>query len=401
MVMQTFQNLNDLYNPTSSFAASSPSILLFSSLLSPILTILTVFNEQPAAMSRQRSPTHVAIPPQGPEHTHTLILLHERGDNFVNFGHSFLNQGLHIRLLTVRFVIPATPKSTASEATLAISQGIDNWLQGYLVKDPTRRSDEHKTVLCQAAECIRAIMHEEARILGEDGYQRIVLWGEGEGCAAGMFTLISGWHNLHESCDLGAFVGLSGWLPRGKELEAIYRGDDTSTSDEGLNATNIHDRSNKPQDKSTFKLDGRASSSKEAGLTCEVHEDGFLSEMYDLTKGALYPSEMIPTFIKPLIVRDLLDLPLLSLDEYLTDEKLRLSSCYHFHTPVFLGRSLTDFQFSHKNQSQLSLVLSIALIMDVTWEKWERSYDWSDQLRQILRFLEARVDLPKAMLSSS
>lgn len=168
------------------------------------------------------------------------------------------------------------------------------------------------------------------------------------------------------------------------ELEGILLGVDTATAEDHLHATKVQDEFDQPEKKLTYPIecpgskhytssrcisDGHTSSSKEAGLTCQVHEDGFLSEMYDLTEAACYPSEMIPTFIKPLnYIRELLDPPLLSLDEYLTDEKFRLSSCYHLHAPVFLGRTFADSQVSHRIERQLSIVLSIAMRMDVTWE---------------------------------
>lgn len=349
-------------------------------------------------MSLQVFPTHSAIPPQDAKHTHTFILLHDRGNNFVNFVHAFLGWRLHVHLPTVKFVFPATPKPAVSESVYSVTQTADNWLHVCPLKGPEQYLDEEKEVLSQAAERIRGIIHDEAHRLGEGGYQRIVLWGLGEGCAAGLFILIGGWFNLRDKCALGAFVGLDGWLPRAVELEDILRCVETTSADEGLHATKAQNDSKQWHHKGKSKSDSRASSSKEAGLTCQVHEDGFLSQMYDLTKGVCYPPEMIPTFVKPLnYVRDLLGLPLLSLDEYLTDEKLRLSSCYHFHTPVFLANNQAGFQISHKIDRQLSIVLSIALRMDVTWQKSEGSYGRSDEFDDILSFLQAQVNLPKAM----
>lgn len=50
-----------------------------------------------------------------------------------------------------------------------------------------------KEALCNASERSR----ESQRILGEGGYQKIVLCGLGEGCAVGIFALICGWSNLN------------------------------------------------------------------------------------------------------------------------------------------------------------------------------------------------------------
>lgn len=85
-------------------------------------------------MSLDVLPTHVAIPPQAAEHTHTFILLHERGDNFVEFGQDLLKWRFHLRLPTVRFVLPASPKSRASASTQGARQVADNWLPIYILE---------------------------------------------------------------------------------------------------------------------------------------------------------------------------------------------------------------------------------------------------------------------------
>lgn len=237
-------------------------------------------------MSSQVFPNHLAIPPQTADHTHTFILLQEGCSNFSLFERSLLACRLPLILPTLRLVFPAAPKSTATKSVQAASQLADSWLQVHPLKGPEQDLDEPKEVLCKAAERIRGIIHEEARILGERGYQRIVLWDLGEGCAAGIFTLIGGWFTSREKCALGAFVGLSGWLPRAMELEDILRGVDIATADDHLHATKVQDESDQPEKKLTYSIecpeskhytpgpcisDGHASSSKEAGLTCQVH----------------------------------------------------------------------------------------------------------------------------------
>lgn len=49
----------------------------------------------------------------------------------------------------------------------------------------------------------------------------MILWGLSQGCAAGIFTLLGGWSDITEPKALGAFIGMSGWLPFEQHLNEI------------------------------------------------------------------------------------------------------------------------------------------------------------------------------------
>lgn len=77
-------------------------------------------------MFAQVLPTHLAIPPQAADRTHTFILFHEGRGNFGLFERSLLACRLLVLRPTVRLIFPATPKSAASKSVQAASQLTDS-----------------------------------------------------------------------------------------------------------------------------------------------------------------------------------------------------------------------------------------------------------------------------------
>lgn len=59
----------------------------------------------------------------------------------------------------------------------------------------------------------------------DGNYGKVILWGLSQGCAAGIFTLLGGWAEKYEAKMLGAFVGMSGWLPFEQQLREVLRCD--------------------------------------------------------------------------------------------------------------------------------------------------------------------------------
>ena len=174
-------------------------------------------------MSRKSYPTPLVILPLIKEHTHTIILLHGRGSNAERFGHELLaSANLQARLPTVKFVFPTARKR---RSTVLKRIPIHQWYDNYSLEDPGQRTDLQVEGLCETAEFIRGLITEEARILGEETYSKIILWGLSQGCAAGIFTLLGGWADTSATHPLGAFIGMSGWLPFEQQLCGILRYD--------------------------------------------------------------------------------------------------------------------------------------------------------------------------------
>ncbi|CAG8906594.1 unnamed protein product [Penicillium egyptiacum] len=100
---------------------------------------------------------------------------------------------------------------------------INQWFDNYSIEDPGERTDLQVEGLCETAEFIRGLISEEVRILGAGSHQKIILWGLSQGCAAAVFTLLSGWLDASETSTIGAFVGMSGWLIFEQQLREILR----------------------------------------------------------------------------------------------------------------------------------------------------------------------------------
>ncbi|KXG51924.1 Phospholipase/carboxylesterase/thioesterase [Penicillium griseofulvum] len=183
-------------------------------------------------MSRKPYPTPLVVPPQSEEHTHTIISLHGRGSNAKRFGHELLTSAnLQHRLPTVKFVFPTARRR---RSTVLKKIPIHQWYDNYSLEDPGQRTDLQVEGLCETAEIIRGLVTEEAQILGEN-HSKIILWGLSQGCAAGIFTLLGGWADICEAHSLGAFIGMSGWLPFEHQFREILRSDKDLVSARGKN----------------------------------------------------------------------------------------------------------------------------------------------------------------------
>ncbi|KAJ5934443.1 hypothetical protein N7466_003990 [Penicillium verhagenii] len=55
------------------------------------------------------------------------------------------------------------------------------------------RTDLKTKGLCETAEFLRGLIIQEAQILGKGGYRKVILWNLSQGCAAGIFTVLSDW----------------------------------------------------------------------------------------------------------------------------------------------------------------------------------------------------------------
>lgn len=62
-------------------------------------------------------------------------------------------------------------------------------------------------------------------------YSRIILGGLSQGCAMGMFTFLAG--DASGRRRLGGFLGMSGWLPLNRQLEAFFQSSPSFYDDAG------------------------------------------------------------------------------------------------------------------------------------------------------------------------
>lgn len=389
---------NDCLKVSSAACYFVLSLSLISSSLSP---------PNSTKMPQNAYPAPLVIPPLVEEHTHTIVSLHGRGSNAKRFGHVLLAAAnLQARLPTVKFVFPTASKR---RATRFKKMPINQWFDNYSIEDPGERTDLQVEGLCETAKFIRDLISEEVRILGAGSHGKIILWGLSQGCAAGIFTLLGGWLDSSETSTIGAFVGMSGWLPFEQQLHEILRcGEIPASAGDGQEAQ-FDDKSESDSDDGEI---ARQLSSSDEELNEESDADADDFSEPDLDDDPFKRSSPSPDDFDPFAddeeeaslldhaishVRDILDLPMISTDDLSTEESQPQSTFHHLKTPVFIGHGSEDPKVSVELGRNMSHVLLSGLGMDVTWKAYEGLGHWyrvEDEIEDILRFLGDRVDLP-------
>jgi predicted esterase len=376
----------------------------------PLLALF--FLLKPRFMSRKPYPTPLVVPAQNEEHTHTIISLHGRGSNAERFGYELLSSAnLQARLPTVKFVFPTARKR---RSTVLKKIPIHQWYDNYSLEDPGQRTDLQVEGLYETAEFIRGLVAEEARILGEENYSKIILWGLSQGCAAGIFTLLGGWADPSEAHPLGAFIGMSGWLPFEQQLREILRrdGDQVSARDNRHEMQSGDDSCEESESEKESEADAYSEqSSGDNPLEENDPPGGDLNSFNEMEEDSprlddLNPfeedEEEAPSVIQAINhIRDILALPLIPSDTELSQDSYPPSLC-HLRTPVFLGHGAEDPKVSAALGKKMSNVLSDGLGMDVAWKEYQGLGHWyrvEDEVEDILSFLQDHVNLP--VISSS
>ncbi|KAJ5504216.1 hypothetical protein N7463_007090 [Penicillium fimorum] len=335
-------------------------------------------------------PAPLVIPPLGEEHTHTIISLHGKGSNAKRFGHVLL--------------AAANCKLDFPQATRFKKMAINQWFDNYSIEDPGERTDLQVEGLCETTEYIRGLISEEVRILGVGSHRKIIPWGLSQGCATGVFTLLGGWLDASKTSTIGAFVGMSGWLPFEQQLHTILRcgGIPASTKDgKGIryDGTLDSDSDSEVEVEDTARKQSNSDDESDAEpdpfSEPDLDDDSF--KRSSPSHGDFNPfadDEEETSLLSHAIshVRDILDLPMI-----LTEQPQPQSSFQHLQTPVFIGHGSEDPNVSVELGRRMSHVLSAGFGMDVTRKVYEglgHRYRVEDEIEDILRFLQDRVDLP-------
>ncbi|MCJ1396853.1 hypothetical protein MMC11_000043 [Xylographa trunciseda] len=180
------------------------------------------------ASSQVAGPSHpkpLVIQPSK-THTHTIILLHGLSTDGISFGTDFLKTAINGRGHTlpqafphVRFVFP----SGAPRKCTALGGKIVNaWFDVSSIADRTLGEEEQVEGLRESTIYLCKLIGEETAILERLrlGSGHLALWGFSQGCAMGIWVLLSG------GSKLGAFVGMSGWLPFRRQIDEAMNGEE-------------------------------------------------------------------------------------------------------------------------------------------------------------------------------
>ena len=165
-------------------------------------------------------PQPIVIPPSNP-HAHTIILLHGLSTNGSILRTQLLSTALTSAGLTlpqafpgVKFVFPSGALRTCTALNGTVS---NSWFDIASVADRTVGEDQQIEGLTESTTYLCELMRTEIAILksigkGEDD---LALLGFSQGSAMGAWVL------LNSGLTMGAFVGLSGWLPFRRQIDAI------------------------------------------------------------------------------------------------------------------------------------------------------------------------------------
>ncbi|KAL3461960.1 hypothetical protein BJX64DRAFT_260044 [Aspergillus heterothallicus] len=185
----------------------------------PLLFIMA----KPKPESEQRRPKPLIVPPRK-QHTHTIIILHDKGDKGRVFGRDFVKStALQDHFPTVRFVFPCAfnaPDPQSSQDGTHTNGDVKRRVQTptQWFHDPSRirqTAIEGGTAsLPETARFLQRLIHDEAKMLVAEGrigmyaaHKRIVIGGKGHGGAAALLYLL-GSHR-----QLGGFIGFEVTVP--------------------------------------------------------------------------------------------------------------------------------------------------------------------------------------------
>ncbi|QKX55272.1 uncharacterized protein TRUGW13939_02364 [Talaromyces rugulosus] len=383
------------------------------------------------SQNKKPYPTPLTIPPLSTQHTHTFIILHGRGSNAERFGRELLSSAnLAQRLPTVKFVFP-TARKRRSTALKRIP--INQWFDNYSLDDPNVRPDLQIDGLMETAEFLRELISQEARVFenqasDESGYRKIVLGGLSQGCAAGIFTLLGG---LGERGDerVGAFFGMSGWLPFERQLGDILGSDVGGSETDGLEQDDLlsgdiqnlsmqdsdseneddesEEESDSEDDEEQPTIDDNTFSDTECDPFAPAadEDDDFDPFQLDTSKSPGVSKDQITRTTDAINhIRDILDLPPISTpvsEEGSTTGQTASSQTTKvgipsLQTPVFLGHGCEDPKVSVHLGEKMARLLADQMQMNVTWKAYEGLGHWyriPNEIDDIIRFLQEKVDI--------
>jgi lysophospholipase-2 len=155
-------------------------------------------------------------------HTHTIILLHGRGSNGLEFAEEFFSsatskgKSLSSCLPTYRWVFP----TSRNRWSTTFQEEMCSWFDAYSLTDIHKRQELQKDGLRESVLHILDILEGEARLL--DGrLSHIYLGGISQGMATALWAFFAaiGMGRVQEP--LGGLLGFCGWLPFAQQLEGL------------------------------------------------------------------------------------------------------------------------------------------------------------------------------------
>ncbi|KAL2045556.1 hypothetical protein N7G274_001984 [Stereocaulon virgatum] len=155
------------------------------------------------------------------EHTHTIIILHGLSTNGSIFSAQLLQTALNSAGLILPNIFPYVkfvfPSGGRRRCTALNSTMTNVWFDIQTIDDRTIGENEQVEGLRESSIYLHEIITAEIALLENFGKSQedLALWGFSQGCAMGAWVMLSGGRKL------GAFVGMSGWLPFRRQIDAV------------------------------------------------------------------------------------------------------------------------------------------------------------------------------------
>ncbi|KAJ6024738.1 hypothetical protein N7540_005535 [Penicillium herquei] len=160
-------------------------------------------------------------PPQG-SHTHTVILLHGRGSNGLEFAEELFSsttsegQSLPSRLPTYRWVFP----TSRDRWSTTFQEDMCSWFDAYSLTDINARQELQKDGLRESVLHILDNLECEAQLL-EGQLTNIYLGGISQGMATALWAFFTAISTGRVEGPLGGLLGFCGWLPFAQQLDDL------------------------------------------------------------------------------------------------------------------------------------------------------------------------------------
>ncbi|KAF2651976.1 alpha/beta-hydrolase [Lophiostoma macrostomum CBS 122681] len=161
--------------------------------------------------------SYIVEPQPGHSHSHTIILLHGRSSTAEVYASDLfalkttdLAKNLPSHFPNFRWVFP----DAGERWCIAYKEERSAWCHTYSLQDMSLRQDLQVQGLRNGVYRIEDIVHEEVERLGGQS-QRVFLAGFSMGSAVALWSIFTG--AAFTSGKLGAFLGLSAWMPFTRE----------------------------------------------------------------------------------------------------------------------------------------------------------------------------------------
>lgn len=158
-------------------------------------------------------PPYIINAQPGYAHTHTIILLHGRSSTAKEFANDLFSlksstatQNLPSHFPNCRWVFPDAGERWCTQ----FKEKRSAWCDTFSLDDLSKRQDLQVVGLRDGVHLVRRVIEEEVEKLGGKS-NKIILGGFSQGSATALWSLFTG--AALSGGSLGAFVGLSAWMP--------------------------------------------------------------------------------------------------------------------------------------------------------------------------------------------